>query len=392
MVSERNTTQTQANQPFDLRNPDYLGFWHVSVPNKNKQPTYDIYEEPHIKRKISILQKHPEIKNLYGYDTRTIYITIVTVSAQLFMAYLFGRVFKGSIITLVLAAYFIGATISALYGVIFHEISHNLAAKSTLVNRWVGLVANIPLMVPLSQSFRRYHLEHHTYLGVDGYDPDLPLQWEIKLVGNNPVLKFFFLFIYGVMYIGRGVAQNKTISVWEIYNIFWTMICDVLIIRFMGPRAVLYLLLSVLFGYGPHPGAAHFIQEHYTFVDGQETYSYYGSGNKFYMNIGYHNEHHDFLHIPWSKLPAVKQMAPEFYENLAYHDSWFRVLYLFVTCDLLAPQSRLVRTYQTHIYSKDHYKISPQAESKPNKKAKGTNLSAISDREYNNLYKKLKAA
>ncbi|CAG8799102.1 12159_t:CDS:2, partial [Racocetra fulgida] len=43
-----------------------------------------------------------------------------------------------------------------------------------------------------------------------------------------------------------------------------------------------------------HPVAARYIQEHYTFDDGQETYSYYGRLNKIFMNIGYHNEHHDF--------------------------------------------------------------------------------------------------
>ena len=33
------------------------------------------------------------------------------------------------------------------------------------------------------------------------------------------------------------------------------------------------------------------------------------------LNIGYHNEHHDFPDVPWSRLPQLKQMAPEYYDG-----------------------------------------------------------------------------
>ncbi|PVU93376.1 hypothetical protein BB561_003312 [Smittium simulii] len=372
---------------YDPRFPSFTGLWQRSVPKKDSDPTKDKYDEPHIKRKIAILKKYPQIKELMGYDVRTQYITYASVFAQVASAYYFGRVFTGSAITFALAAYFIGGTIVALYGVIFHEITHNLAAKTSLQNRFVGLICNIPMLVPISMSFRRYHLEHHTYQGVQGYDPDLPLDWEIKYIGNSPVRKFFWLCIYGVMYIGRGLAQQKLLSKWELYNFAWTILCDISLFYFVGWKGIVYMILSVLMGYGPHPGAAHFIQEHYTFIDGQETYNYYGWGNKFYMNIGYHNEHHDFHNIPWSNLPKVKEIAKEFYEDLAYHDSWIRVLYLFVTCELMAPQSRLTRSFDDHKYSRKYLKVKDEIRSDDFKP--GVNISSIPESTHQHEYKKL---
>ncbi|KAJ1831266.1 sphingolipid delta-4 desaturase [Coemansia sp. RSA 2711] len=345
------------DERYDMRFPSYLGFWQRSVPGLDEAPRFDMYDEPHLKRRKQILADHPEIEDLYGYDTNTIWITLTTVCAQMGLAYLFGHVLTDWHWTMVLVAYTIGGSFSTQIGIIFHEFTHNLCASTSLQNRWVGNIGNIPLLVPLAQSFRRYHLEHHTYQGVYGYDPDLPLEWEIRLIGNDSIKKFFWLIIYGVMYIGRGLAQQKQLSKWELYNWAWTILCDVVIYRVCGLRGMLYLVLSVLLGFGLHPGAAHFIQEHYTFRDGQETYSYYGSGNVFWLNIGYHNEHHDFPLVPWTKLPDIKRIAPEYYDHLAYHTSWCAVLYMFVTSSLLAPQSRVVRTLDAHRYARKNLKV-----------------------------------
>jgi len=76
--------------------------------------------------------------------------------------------------------------------------------------------------------------------------------------------------------------------------------------------------------------SGHFIAEHYEFIDGQETYSYYGPLNYLTYNVGYHNEHHDFPRVPGRLLPKVREIASEFYDPLPHYTSWSRVLIDFV--------------------------------------------------------------
>jgi sphingolipid delta-4 desaturase len=39
--------------------------------------------------------------------------------------------------------------------------------------------------------------------------------------------------------------------------------------------------------------------------------------------VGYHNEHHDFPNIPWTRLPELRRIAAEFYDPLVQTESWF---------------------------------------------------------------------
>merc|ERR1712137_1344280 len=114
-------------------------------------------------------------------------------------------------------------------------------------------------------------------------------------------------------------------------------------IKNFGAWSVGYLLLSMLLGLGPHPMAGHFIAEHYVFVEGYETYSYYGPLNFLGFWVGYHNEHHDFPRIPGSRLHKVKEMAPEYYKNLKSYRSWSQVIYMYIMDQTIGPFSRMKR-------------------------------------------------
>jgi sphingolipid delta-4 desaturase len=100
----------------------------------------------------------------------------------------------------------------------------------------------------------------------------------------------------------------------------------------------------MLFSVGLHPLGARWIQEHYTAEGDQSTFSYYGPLNLVCLNMGYHNEHHDFPSIPWNRLPTLRAMAAEHYEAMRYRSSWCRLLVTFIFDKRYSLYSRMVRT------------------------------------------------
>ena len=73
---------------------------------------------------------------------------------------------------------------------------------------------------------------------------------------------------------------------WHLVNLVVQVIFDVIIVKFMGVRALGYFIMSSFLAGSLHPCAAHFIAEHYLW-DGldQETYSYYGPLNILAYNV-----------------------------------------------------------------------------------------------------------
>ena len=179
-------------------------------------------------------------------------------------------------------------------------------------------------------AFRRYHMLHHSHLGVESVDMDLPTECEARLF-NSVIGRFWWLFLQPLFYALRPVLLKPLpLTLWEISNVFAQLAFNALLISTFGLKSFSYLLLGTLLGTGIHPMSGHFL-EHLETVDGQETYSYYGNWNWFAYNVGYHNEHHDFPKIPGSRLPELRRLAgPRVYDRLHSYTSWCGLLYSFV--------------------------------------------------------------
>jgi len=297
-------------------------------------------DEPHATRRKEILSKYPQVKELYGHDRNTKYLVLFWVVSQMLMAYMVSDSVWWQVIV---CAYCIGGFITHALVLAMHEISHNLAFEKPLWNKLLGCFANLATLVPHFSLFQKYHMEHHQFQGVDGIDSDVPSKWEGNFF-TNTLLKIVWVFFQPVFYITRPLfLKPKSPGFWEAVNWISCLVFGAIVFALLGSKAIAYLLLSIFLGSGLHPVAGHFIAEHYVFILGQETYSYYGPLNIICFNVGYHNEHHDFPRIPGSRLHLLKAMAPEYYDTLPSYTSWTKVIWDYITDPSVGPFSRVVR-------------------------------------------------
>ena len=123
-------------------------------------------DEPHASRRKLILSKHPEIRQLFGREPRTFYITIGILCVQLLMCYLVKDLHLG---WLMLLAYVVGGTANHSLLMIGHELSHNLCFEGNTNNQLLAIVANFATGIPSAITFKRYHMEHHQLQGCTSF-------------------------------------------------------------------------------------------------------------------------------------------------------------------------------------------------------------------------------
>lgn len=251
-------------------------------------------------------------------------------------------------------AWSIGGTLTHSISLANHELSHNLAFETSVYNAILGIFNNTAQAIPSAITFKRYHLEHHVFQGHDDHDTDIPSDLEAIICGKNFILKIIWVFLQPLWYALRPIlTKPKNLSLLEAINTCSVILFDAWFAYTFGVQAVLFNAMSTLLGMGLHPCAGHFIAEHYTFTAGQETYSYYGPLNWICFNVGYHNEHHDFPKVSGFRLPEVRAIAPEYYDErwknpndgigMVTHKSWPGVIYQFITNPDMGPSMRIKR-------------------------------------------------
>jgi sphingolipid delta-4 desaturase len=322
------------------------------------------YPEPHFARMQEILKAHPEVKKLLGNTPSTAFYVFGVVALQIVLAVALS---SQPWWVILLASYTIGAVANHALWVLIHECTHNLVFKTNATNSLLQILANLPIVFPSAISFRIYHIKHHLYQGDLERDADLPRPFEVRFIGNSSFLKatwylLYFMsqlvrvpFLKGIEFFNRWVALNLIAEFSFLFAITY----------FAGWGALAYLALCSVFSIGLHPVGARWIQEHYVVYKNQETYSYYGPLNKVAFNVGYHNEHHDLMRVPWSRLPKLKAIAPEFYESLYYHTSWTKLLIRFIRDPNLGLFSRVIRPASTYSKGAGTTQSNPNSMSTP---------------------------
>jgi sphingolipid delta-4 desaturase len=143
-----------SNIPRDL--PD-----NSTLPPQKRHFIWMETNEPHLIRKQAIMKKYgAEVNKLMGCDPTLKWKIGFSVVVQVLLAWYATRL---SWPLLVLMAWSVGGTINHSLTLAMHEVSHDLAfsIRNKWANRYLGMVANLPLGIPAFASFRRYHQDHH---------------------------------------------------------------------------------------------------------------------------------------------------------------------------------------------------------------------------------------
>lgn len=298
--------------------------------------------EPHTIRRKAILEKYPQIEKLFKKDPYPTIIPVFIINIiQLVMCFIITK-YNYDWYYLAAIIFCFGAVLNHSLFVLYHDITHFNCFKSVKVNQIFAIIANLPQIIPSAIGFGRYHRDHHTSLGDVLNDPDIPTVWEIHFF-KKWYLRLGYFILMPLFYGLRPYFKApKPPILMEYINLIACFTYAYLIYFFFSGKALAYLFLSTWVGFSIHPVTAHVIAEHYEFIKGQDTYSYYGWINLINFNMGYHIEHHDFPNISWHRLPEVRKIAPEFYDNLPKINSYLTVFYKYIFDGSIGPWSRII--------------------------------------------------
>lgn len=305
----------------------------------------------HRERARAILKAHPEVKKLFGYCRWTAIFCVGAAALQIALAATAGlsQWWVG-----LLMAYFIGAPINMVLFQLAHECDHCLVFKKPRWNRWLFTITSLPMFLFGHHTWWVDHIIHHNDMGATKdfitrrrsfflatrHLPPLLFPYAglmlVAQVGRSlfglvlyvftSLLRFriqpteFTLKVLADVHLVSGY-RKENIELWAVAYPLLSCLMAVALIWTTGWMSIVYLLTAQLFFTGfLHPyclgwvlGISHFHgRRNY-----QPTASHYGRLiNLSTFNAGLHVEHHDLMGIPWFRLPKLRQLAPEFYDDL----------------------------------------------------------------------------
>ncbi len=306
----------------------------------------------------AVIDAHPELKTVAGPDWRTVFVLPVILAAHWGMAW---AVSDAPIWVIFIAAFFWGQIAIHAAGSLVHETAHKLIFRGRRAKLAFDLGLEMILGSYAKQlTYQHEHItSHHPYIG--DYERDYEhedicaFQSRMQLRHDNPVIQRFLTVLTLVIHavplgflIGDEVLPrlNKWFSSrpqkdpervieatqpsrWEVTAfIAMSILSNLLLLAIFGPWALLYHLwaLSLFLGKFGIWNLGQSLSEHEGPDDENPSRSTYGWINIPLLNTGYHNEHHTFPNVAWTKLPALTRTAPEVFTANAkksYFGYWF---------------------------------------------------------------------
>ena len=289
------------------------------------------------------LAAHPELAALSGPEPRTALALPILFALQWGIAW---AVSDGGVLLVGLTAFLIGQIVYHSAASLIHETCHKLIFRGLRAKRAFDLGLEAILTSYGKQlTYQHQHVtSHHPFIG--DYERDYEhedicaLQARQHVRRTHPVtqrcltlLTLFFHalplgFMLGDMILPRLYAWASGRPVADPVTRFTgtrptsrdmhpfiavSLISNLAMLALLGPWALLYHLWSLSFFLGKLgiSNLGQSLSEHPGTDDENPTRSTYGPINWILFNTGYHNEHHSFPNVPWTRLPTLHRIAPE---------------------------------------------------------------------------------
>ena len=313
----------------------------------------------HLEMRREILRAHPEVRHLFGAEPRGVLAAIAILAVHWTIVW---AVAQTNIAVVFLVALFVGQVTIHAAGALVHESAHFLVVRQRR-----GKLAFDLLIEVITTSFARqltYQHEHvtshHAHLG--NYERDYehedvcrftarrrhraahPVAQRVLTIaelavhllpGGFLIADRLFLPYYrratgqAVADAQRVIGASRATSAERALFIAVSLATNVFLWMAFGFLGWLYHVwsLSLFLGKCGVTNLGQSLAEHPGDDDVNPTRSTYWWGNKLLFNTGYHNEHHTFPNVPWTRLPALKALAPEVFgrvEGRSYFVCWWR--------------------------------------------------------------------
>jgi sphingolipid delta-4 desaturase len=335
----------------------------------------------HRARAKGILRDHPEVKQLFGPARISAAFCVFAAAMQITIA---CALIEQPWWMILLVAWCIGALVNIAIFNLTHECNHSLIFRSKTANRWLFTITSLPMLFPGHHTWWIEHHVHHNHLGSDkdfvkrrrgvllalkdrifGYLPGprlrrmttwitTPLFWPIAafMLITQVLRAIFGLVVYAATSVYHRqwkptdfalsiLADEHLVSGYKRYKLeMWAVAYPLISLAmiatlffFFGWVPLVYLFLSALFTTGfLHPLAFGLMLSNSHF-HGHQCYqpsaSNYGWVNWVTFNFGMHTEHHDFHYIPWFRLGRLREIAPEYYNDLKQTRSFCALAFQF---------------------------------------------------------------
>ncbi|WP_165610031.1 fatty acid desaturase [Shimia aestuarii] len=304
------------------------------------------------------VRAHPELADLSGTQPLTVLALPVLLAIHWGIAWL---VSGQSILVIGLTAFLVGQIVYHSAASLIHETCHKLIFRAPAAKLGFDLGLEFILTTYGKQLvYQHQHItSHHPFIGDYARDyehEDLCALQARQYIGETSpglqkILTGLTLFIHalplGTLVLNdlilprvyewaSGKPQHDPV---ERYTgtrptsremapfIAVSILSNVVMLVVLGPWALLYHLWTASFFLGKLgiSNLGQSLSEHPGMDMENPTRSTYGPINWLLFNTGYHNEHHSFPNVPWTRLPALHKGAPEVFHAEAeksYFGCW----------------------------------------------------------------------